>query len=76
MRSTFKTCTKGPNFGSHTHYPCNIPDLQRLCYFDLETDKKSKKVTRGQNEVKIEKYTQGLHFWHAYSYYIIEQHRL
>ena len=30
--------------------------------FDLKTDKRSTKITGVQKEVKIEKYTQGLHF--------------
>ena len=39
---TFERCTQGPNFW-HV-YPCNIPDLQRIWYFDPKIDVSSKKV--------------------------------
>ena len=37
---------------------------------------RSPEVIRGQMMVKIEMFTQRLHFWHAFSYVILDQHKL
>ena len=68
--SNLKNASRDPIFGIYTH---GI-SLTYTCYDILTL-----KVIRGHQrslEVKFEKCTQGLNFWHAYSYYTYYQNTI
>ena len=75
--SNSKNAPRDPIFGIYTH----VIALTYTCYGILtlkviKGHQRSPEVTGGQKEVKFEKCTQGLNFWHEYSYNIYDQHRL